>query len=76
MLSVKYMVDPDELKENVFVPHAVRVKFIDLEGLKKAGFLGVTGLQLAEIGLTFHLTPDLVNELVEKGVSMKIISKI
>jgi len=72
-ILVDYYVDPTDLQNSVCIEDPVKVNFINIDLLKKKGFLGKTGLQLAEKGCTFYISRDLMLDFLEEGI-IKILN--
>lgn len=72
-LELNFMVEPQELKEKAYVRDGIRVKIVDILGMKEQKLLGESGLRMAERGFTFIFQGDIAQKLLEKGIATKVI---
>lgn len=70
-VNLKFMVDPDFLKDRALVPDAVRVIIIDPEAIFLTGILGESGRKLVKAGAPFYFTKRLAEKLINKNIARK-----
>jgi len=71
-VELRYMVVPEELKENAYVEDAVKVRISSVGTLVDMGYLGESGRKLAEAGLPFYFNGKDAEELIEMGLVERI----
>ena len=71
-VELRYMVVPEELRDNAYVPNAVKVNILEAGTLAEMGYLGESGRKLAEGGLPFYFNGKDVEALVEMNLVERI----
>ena len=74
MIKLRFRIDLDYLKNNTYVPGAVKVILDcrDPESLLKIILLGESGMDMAKDGGPFDCDPELAKDLIEAGLAKKV----
>lgn len=72
-ILVKFYVDPDELKNAVYIKHPVKLVITNIDNDIIRSLLGDTGLKLAERGLSFYFERDIAEQLINNSCAMYIV---
>lgn len=71
-VELRYMVVPEELRDNAFVPDAVKVRILESGTLADMGILGQSGKRLADAGLSFYFESTEAKRLINEGLVEEI----
>lgn len=67
-IRLKFMVDPDWLKEKTYIENPVRVVVTDPEAIFLSGILGESGRSMVLAGFPFYFEKELAEKLISKGI--------
>ena len=68
-VKLRYMVVPEELRDNAYVPDRVKVRILNGEMLVSMGFLGESGKKLVDDGLPFYFEGSDAQKLIKLGLA-------
>ena len=71
-VKLQFMVAPNFLKEHSYVEDPVLIKVVKPELIFLQGILGESGRKLVLAGANFIFERELAEELIEKGIAVKI----
>jgi len=71
-LKLRYMVVPQELRDNAYVEDPVKIKILNSDELVEMGVLGESGKKLVDAGIPFYFERTDAVELIEKGLAKKV----
>jgi len=71
-VKLRYMVVPEELRDNAYVADAVKVRITNVEALVCMGFLGESGAKLADAKIPFYFEESDARELIDEGLAEEL----
>jgi len=72
-IELKYMVTPSDLARVAYVVDPVRVLIVDRHHYLLEGYLGDSGLKLAEVGAEFFFTKSIAEKLIANKVVKLVV---
>ena len=72
-LKLRYMVVPEELRENAYVSDPIKIKILNSSVLISMGFLGESGKKLVDAGIPFYFEGKDAKELIRLGIAKEVL---
>ena len=71
-VKLKFMVDPEYLKNHTYIEDPVRVIIVDPEAIFITGILGESGREMVKAGFPFIFDRDIADKLISAGIAEEI----